>query len=261
MLGLCFGPGARADLTLDIANEVGASIQFTGSGSGPTAAATFVFTNSNNGSGPGFDVTGSTGVGDSVGLTGTLGGSYSYTLAGITSTPVPGSPPETYQYAPVTTTNGSLTITDFNSISLTGTVTGVDISTLGTGGSVNVNGVINLTGVTYAGTNADLLQLKNEADSNGGTVTISFQFGSTTSLTQLTGATNGAGDENVNSTSYSGSIATTSGVTTSSLVPEPSSLAVAGIGALGMIGYGLRRRKASSGLSSIRSDAGSRGNS
>ena len=27
-------------------------------------------------------------------------------------------------------------------------------------------------------------------------------------------------------------------------VPEPSSMAIAGLGALGMIGYGLRRRKA-----------------
>jgi len=27
------------------------------------------------------------------------------------------------------------------------------------------------------------------------------------------------------------------------MVPEPSSLAIAGLGALGMIGYGLRRRK------------------
>jgi len=35
-----------------------------------------------------------------------------------------------------------------------------------------------------------------------------------------------------------------SGDTTTSPVPEPSSLAIAGIGALGLIGYGLRRRKA-----------------
>jgi len=32
--------------------------------------------------------------------------------------------------------------------------------------------------------------------------------------------------------------------TTVKAVPEPSSMAIAGLGALGMIGYGLRRRKA-----------------
>ena len=48
----------------------------------------------------------------------------------------------------------------------------------------------------------------------------------------LTGINSGASGFN-----YGG----TSSVTA---VPEPSTMAIAGIGALGMIGYGLRRRKA-----------------
>jgi len=38
--------------------------------------------------------------------------------------------------------------------------------------------------------------------------------------------------------------ASSSGTFSASAVPEPSSMAIAGLGALGMIGYGLRRRKA-----------------
>jgi hypothetical protein len=217
MLGLCFGPSARAGLILEIATVAGANVEFSGSGTG----ATFQF--DNNGSGQGFEVTGSTGAGDSVGLFGTLGGTYSYTAASIQN-PFPG-----VEYAPVFTSGGSLSITDSSSIMLTGTIAGIDVATLGSGGAVNVNGIINLSDVSYAGTNADLTQLSHEAALNGGIVTVSFQFGSVTSLTQLTAS--GAD----NSTSYSGSFATSS-------VPEPSSLALGAIGALGVIGFTLRRR-------------------
>jgi len=225
ILGLCFGSSARADLRLDISNVANANVEFQGFGT----SASFTF--NNNTSGQGFDVTQSsngTGPNTAVGLFGTLGGTYSYTKASIVTTgPV--------QTASVTTSNGSLTITDANNVSLTGNVTGVNVSTVGTLGTVDMSGTINLTNVSYLGTNQDLVQLKNEAAASGGVVTISFQFLPAQSLTQLT--SNGL----EKTTSYSGSIATTA-ITTSSLVPEPSSLAIAGIGALGMIGFALRRR-------------------
>src|SRR5262245_44310717 len=77
LIGICCGPVARAGLVLDISSDVGASVEFTGSGTG----ATFVF--NNNVSGHGFDIVSSTGVGDSVGLHGTIGESFSYTKASI----------------------------------------------------------------------------------------------------------------------------------------------------------------------------------
>ena len=219
MLGPCLGRSARADLTLDVASAAGANIDFTGSGSG----ATFVF--NNNHLGQGFQVTESSngaGSGTAVGLFGTLGGTYSYTS--ITTI---GS----VQTASVTTTDGSLTITDASHVSLTGNVAGLTVETFGTLGTVDVSGTINLTNVSYSGTNADLTQLKNEAAAGGGVLTISFQFLPTKSLTQL------AGHGAENTTSYSASIATTAAV------PEPSSLAIGALGALGLICYGLGRSK------------------
>jgi hypothetical protein len=220
ILGVCFGPSARADLTLAMSNATSSSVEFIGSGTG----ATFQF--NNNSSGQGFKVTSSssgTGSNTAVGLSGTLGGTYSYTTASIVTN---GST----QTALVTTNNGSLTISDGTNL-LTGTVTGVNVSTTGVLGVVDMSGAINLTNVSYSGTNADLLKLMNEAKGNGGVVTISFQFLPAKTLTQL--AASGSDKK----TSYSGSIATT-------VAPEPSSLAITGIAALGMIGFGLRRRNA-----------------
>jgi hypothetical protein len=206
---------ARAGgLTLDIASDVGANIEFIGSGAG----ARFVF--NNKGSGNGFDITASSGLGDSVGLHGTLGGTYSYTKASVvTFGPL--------QSAPVSTSGGVLTITDASLQSLTGTISGIDVSTIGTSGGVNVSGTINLTNVIYSGTNSDLTQLRNEADFGGGTVAITFQFVPSHSLLQL------AASGSDRKTSYSGSI---------TAVPEPSGLALGCI-ALGTIGFGIRWRK------------------
>jgi hypothetical protein len=220
MLLQCFGQSARADLILDIAAEPGASLEFRGSGTG----AAFVF--NNNELGQGFDVSGSTGVGDSVGLFGALGGTYSFATSSIvTAGPI--------QTTPVSSSGGSLTITDAVGNSLTGTVAGIDVTTFGTGGAVNLSGGINLTNVSYSGTNADLMQFRDEASVDGGVVTISFQFVPAESLTAL--AVSGADV----TTSYSGSIAT---LETFPSVPEPSSLVLGCISVLG--GYGLWRRKA-----------------
>jgi hypothetical protein len=217
LLGLSFGSVARASLILDISSDVGTSIEFTGSGTG----ATFKF--NNNGSGQGFGVTASTGVGDSVGLHGTIGGAYSYTTASIVSV-------LSLQTAPVSSSGGTFTITDASLNSLTGTIAGVDVVTIGVGGLVNMNGAINLSNITYGGTNSDLKKLRDETNATGGLVAISFQFSQGESLTQLAAS---GGDI---TTSYSGTIMTAS-------APEPSTLVLGCIGALGLIGYGLRRRK------------------
>jgi hypothetical protein len=219
VIGLGFAPSSEAgSISLDISNAVGAAIEFTGTPGG----ATFAF--SNNGLGESFRVTGSTGAGDSVGLFGTIGGSFSYTTASIaTFGPL--------QTAPVASIGGLLTITDSSSISLTGQVVAVDATTFGSGGGVNVGGIISLTDVMYSGTNSDLRELKNDAAGNGGIVSISFQFGSPTSLLAL--ATNGVD----HATSYSGSIVANS-------VPEPSSAVLGMIGAMVLLGCKLRRSTA-----------------
>ncbi len=217
----CGSSGKADSITLDFSNAKGADVSFAGNSTG--TGATFVF--NNNGSGEGFQITGSSGVGNSVGLFGTLGGSYSYTTASIVTMGI-------LQTAPVTTSGGSITITDNSDVSLTATVAGIDVTTIGAGGVVNVGGVINLTGVSYSGTNADLQELRNDA-AGGGIVSISFQFVSLPipNLTSL------AAMNAEHSTSYSGTIV-------ASAVPEPSSFALACIAAVTLIGCGLRRSRA-----------------
>jgi hypothetical protein len=216
VIGLCIGPVARAGLVLDISSEVGANVDFKGTGTG----ASFVFNNSQ--SGYGFTITDSSGVGDSLGLHGTIGGTSTYTKASIVTFGL-------QQTASATTSGGTLTITDSSLVSLTGKLVGVNVATMGTGGAVDVNGAVNLTNVSYSGTNADLLELTREAAASGGIVAISFQFVPGERLTDL--AASGSDLK----TSYSGTI-------TTAVAPEPASLTLVCI-ALGTIVLGMRRRK------------------
>jgi hypothetical protein len=212
IIGLGFGPTAQAGLVLDIASVAGANIEFKGSGTG----ATFQF--NNNTSGQGFVVSASTGTGDSVGLDGTLGGTYSYSLGSVVTT-------GQQQTAPLITSGGTLTITDAGLHMLTGSIAGIDLTTSGTGGIVNLDGTVNLTSVSYSGTNADLMQLRDEAAVGGGVVALTFQFIPGQSLASL------AGPNSDHTTSFSGTIS-------ASAVPEPSGLILAAIGALAVLGCG-----------------------
>jgi PEP-CTERM motif len=209
ILGLCVGPtSARASITLK-ATDSAASLSFAGTGSG----ATFGINN-------GFTITGTSGSSSSLLLPGTLGGTYSYTS--ITSSNL--GLTQTANLTP--TSGGLLTINDGHGGSFTASttvMTGSKISTTGLGAYV-LSGTLDLTlsnvKYTYSGNysgNAGLKQL-----ANGSTLDLSFTTLENKSLTQLSAK-----------------------ATDPPLVsPEPSSLAVAGIGALGMLGYGLRRRMA-----------------
>jgi hypothetical protein len=217
VVGMCYGSGARAGLVLDISSVPNSDVAIQGS----TSWAAFTF--ANNGAGQGFDITNSSGFGDSVGLYGTISGTFSYTAASITSNG-PG------QTAPVSTSAGAtLTITDASNMPLTATVSGVDIATFGTAGAINMDGAINLTDVHYSGANIDLLELKSDVAANGGVVALTFQFVPGESLAQL--ATGGSEF----ATSYSGTIAAAS-------IPEPGTLLLGCI-ALGMITVGVGCRK------------------
>jgi hypothetical protein len=94
--------------------------------------------------------------------------------------------------------SGTFVIHD-GSFDLTATLTWVDITQNGTGGNLNITGTVNLTGITYGGTNADLVALRNAG--NGANV-LSFQFVPAVDLATLR---NGPGSH---STSFSGTVAT-----------------------------------------------------
>ncbi len=219
-LGLCLGSNARADLPIDVSNLGGTEIVFTGTSSPAGADINFTTTTVNGGQW-GFGVTSNSPT--DANLIGAIGGTFSYLTSAI-STPVPG-----FETVNVTGT-GTLTINDDLGLgtNLTGTINGFNLSdTVGSGGALNESATVNLSNVSYSGTNADLLALAAQSTKYGGVVTVTFQFTTTTSLTDLTSGTH--------ETSWSGSITST---------PEPSTMALAGLGALGLIGYGLRRRKA-----------------
>jgi hypothetical protein len=153
------------------------------------------------------------GVGDSEGLDGFLSPGGPFTIGAIT---VAGG----LQSAPVTGTS-TLHITDNATLDLTGTINWVNIATISVAGVLNLNGQVNLTAITYSGTNSDLQAL---AAAGAGEDVVTFQFVPPQTLTQLT-TTGGQ-------TSYSGSI---------SAVPEPGTWMLVAMGT--GLGVFLRGRK------------------
>jgi hypothetical protein len=153
------------------------------------------------------------GVGDSVGDNGFLSPGGPFTIGAIT---IAGG----LQSAPVTGTS-TLHITDNATLDLTGTINWVSIATISVAGVLDLNGQVNLTAITYSGTNSDLQAL---AAAGSGEDVVTFQFVPAKTLTQLT-TTGGQ-------TSYSGSITS---------VPEPSTWMLLAMGS--GLGVFLRGRK------------------
>lgn len=207
MLVLAMAPAMSHALTFSFVSEPGspaAVIRFDG---GPTR--TITFPNASNG----FDFVIGTPSNPALnGLKGNLGGTF--TVGAITS----GFGVES---APVTGT-GSFSIFDGVN-TLTADLVWQNVFTFGTQSGLNVNGVTNLSNISYSGSNAGLIEFVNSINH---TLTLSTQFVPGKTLTQL--MANGA----VNTNSYSG---------TFNAVPEPASLAILGVGAAAMI----RRRRRS----------------
>jgi len=229
VLGLLVCSNAQAEITLNFSSlgntdPTKEGIQFNGS------TDTFVFNHGSDNpfttpdeSNFAFSVTGS-----STGRTGSNSAVFSlgditgvYTIGSIT----PSGPKEV---ADVTGT-GTFSITDASGNAFAADVSWIRIQTEGTGGTINAGGQLNLTNATYSGLNQDLQQLLTEVNALGGIATITFQFASAKTLTQLT-------TEDQNNTSYSGSVTTA--------VPVPPTLVMLGVGgAFAGVASLLRRRK------------------
>lgn len=225
-LGMALGTTAQADtLTLNfssIPGGTGSSIHFNGA-NGVGTTGSFDFVNAVGGVGSGFDfqIDNSNGLlfnalgGDAVGLFGNITGSFAIgaiTIDGL------------LQSASVTG-SGIFSIFD-GTHTLSGTLLFHNITTIGTAGILNLNGDLNVTSITYGGTNVDLSLL---AAAEQGNLAINFTLLPPKTLTQLT-ADNF--DGNINS--YDGAV---------TAVPEPTSMALLGIGTLLAGAYRLRRRQ------------------
>jgi hypothetical protein len=197
---------ARANITLNLANLPNAALNFAG--------GTFSF--SSNINGDQFTITSVTGgVGDSVGLDGYVSPSGPFTIGTISGS-------DGFESAPVTG-SGTLYITDAQSKNLTGTIQWYSINMAGTSGFLNLSGTINLTGITYPGSNNDLGVL---AAAGSASDLVSFQFIPEETLAQLK-ATTGL------STSFSETI---------TAIPEPGTITLVGMGLISLLAFCHRRK-------------------
>jgi len=196
ILGLAGLTNLSADpLTLNFASGTGSLISFDGSGDfGFTTTGTSDFTIQSQTNAPG-----------TVGDTGNIGPNSN----------------DVFEIGPIVggieaevTGSSGFSLTDGTG-TLAGTVTFGNIDQVGSGGGLNTfTTSVNLTGLTYSGTNAALTQLA----SSGGILTVGYSFGSAMTLAGLT--TSPA------TVSYGGTITTAT--------PEPllSGLGLFGIGGL-----------------------------
>jgi len=114
------------------------------------------------------------------------------------------------------------------------------------GFTTDVGTLTNPTALSPAGVAGTIADLNVSRDADGGSVNFNYSTGGFTP-----GQISDVLVVATNATTYGlGSIGATDGTTGESpaygpvAVPEPSTLVLAGLGGLGMIGYGLRRRKA-----------------
>jgi hypothetical protein len=215
MLGLALSAvTSHAQLSLDFSSSPQSTIQFNGTNS------TFQFNASTSLGFGGYFFGSQWFIGNETGGT----GSALNLLGVVTNGP--------FSYGPITTNLavetanvlgplGALNISDGVGNSLTGTVTWIQLETSAFAGGINPSLTVNVTNLTYAGLNPDLLAL---VAGSPGSMDLTFQFSPGRTLGDLT---SGSGPYQ---TSYSGSIS----VSEILPVPEPASvgLFLAGLGVL-----------------------------
>ena len=183
---------------LNFGTMPGASLQFNGS------ASSFQFDNNPSNGNQWWITDESGGTGSALTMHGWFtGGPWSYgaiTVNGLD------------QSATVNHPSATLTIDDGAGYLATAAVAWVDVSTYQGVGGLNANLTVNLSGLSYAGTDPDLLSLFSGP---AGELDLSFQFNPAKTLSQLSA---GTGPYN---TSFNGSLAS---------VPEPTSLLIFGMG-------------------------------
>jgi hypothetical protein len=182
---VCLTAHTGTAISLDIVNVTGNSL--------PTSArlhfagnSTFTFDDATTGANSGYDfiVNGSTGAGDSFGMRGNISGIFTI-----------GAPSGSPESATVTSSAGAfLSIWDGTYL-FKGAIDWVALTRDGTSGDLNMQGLVNLTGITYSGIVSDLLALKGSGDAS---TTIGFTFNPVKTITQLR-------TENIR-TSYSGDL-------------------------------------------------------
>lgn len=202
------------NLILNFGPTDGSSIQFNGSQN------SFQFNNGFNGYQ--WTITTETGGSSAVGLNGSvLNGPFNYGPITIS-----GSGFTESESATVLGPLGTLDINAGPLNDLTGTVNWINIATFYTvGGFLNAAVNVNLSNISYSGSNPDLQTLKANQP---GILDVSFQFLPGETLTQLS---TGTGPY---TTSFSGSIITA--------VPEPTSIALAGLGGLTLLLFRRQRK-------------------
>jgi hypothetical protein len=207
MLAVAWVTQPAQALMLDFSNVTNAELVFNPGGD-------FAF---ESGAGSDFIITGGSGGGSAaVGLEGNIIGTFSMG--------VPANVGGGAQMASVTGA-GTLDV-ESPSGNLTADIFWDQIASLGTGGIVNVEGVVNVSSITYTGDNPALQDL---AAGGSAILTVSFQFAIAADLETLR-AEGGA-------TSYSGSIIKVNGENGLD-VPDPgSSMVLLGLGFLGLCGY------------------------
>lgn len=210
LVGLASSAVVSQAQSLNFSSSPGASIQFNG------AAQSFQF-NPSTFTGLGGAYLGTQwfvgsetgGTGSALGLFGSVGnGPFSYGSITVNG-------PE--QTASVLGPLGAVDIKDGSGFDVTGNVDWVQIDTFNFSGALNASLVVNLTGLSYAGSNPDLQSL---VAAGSGQVTLSFQFSPGETLTQLSSGSSPF------TTSYAGSISPT---------PEPTTVGLLLLGLGGVI--------------------------
>lgn len=204
-------PAAQA-ITIQLSSAaVGGLIQFNPDDDSP-AIGTFEFTPT---SGPNFEIDNSTGVGSSIGFQGLITGTF-----GIGPIDTSGPIQSALVFG-----GGQLEITDAAANAFTADLSFQDIFTFGQLGGIQTEQQGNLTNLSYAGSDPDLLAL---ASAPAGTQSFTFQFARPISLTDLTSGSSPT------ATNFSSSV---------SAVPIPAAVWLFGSALFGVTLLGRRKQR------------------